>query len=157
MNANTKIIFLDIDGVLNTHKYTVQTKDDEEHAYKFLDRNKIKLLKHIVDTTNARLVLSSTWRNSFAANLEPTDYLSTSLTSALKNEGLELYSKTEHLNDDRYTEIKTWLKNYPEINKFVIIDDNDFDWKDLYPFWIKTSYYIGLTEALVDDVISILI
>lgn len=151
-----KVIFLDVDGVLNSHKYTVRTKDDIEHTYKFLEKNKIEHLKQIVEATNARLVLSSTWRMSFDQNLKPTDYLGTSIADALQNQGLVLYSKTDNFNDDRYLEIKDWLENHSKVDRFVILDDGDFDWKELRSFWVKTSFYIGLTGRLADDVVRML-
>lgn len=46
-----KIIFLDIDGVLNY-----------ENSKSKVEEEKVKLLKEIVDKTGAEIVLSSDWR-----------------------------------------------------------------------------------------------
>ena len=56
-----KIIFLDIDGVLNSMDYFEQTKDCK--GYTEINPEKVKLLKEIVDRTGAEIVLSSTWRD----------------------------------------------------------------------------------------------
>ncbi len=63
-----KIIFLDVDGVLNCHN---TFKKQHEKYIKTgiweieIELSKVKLLKQIVDNTNAKIVLSSTWRLSW--------------------------------------------------------------------------------------------
>lgn len=51
-----KIIFLDIDGVLNSIDYFAQTKGCK--GYTEINPEKVKLLKEIVDRTGAQIVLS---------------------------------------------------------------------------------------------------
>ena len=53
-----KIIFLDIDGVLNSAKYDKKRTADDGN----IDTTRLPLLKHIVDSTKAKIVLTSTWR-----------------------------------------------------------------------------------------------
>ena len=59
--ADRKIIFLDIDGVLNSIDYFEHTKHCK--GYSEINPKKVKLLKEIVDRTGAEIVLSSTWRD----------------------------------------------------------------------------------------------
>ena len=60
-----KIIFLDIDGVLNTENYNLVLKrkgkicQDEYGA--LFDPNAVKQLKRIIDATNADIVVESSW------------------------------------------------------------------------------------------------
>ena len=56
-----KIIFLDIDGVLNC-KYT----KEEIFFFPFVSPKKIELLKQLIERTGAKVVLSSTWRHGWA-------------------------------------------------------------------------------------------
>lgn len=56
-----KIIFLDIDGVLNSADHLDHTKHC--NGYSDISPKKVKLLKKIVDRTGAEIVLSSTWRD----------------------------------------------------------------------------------------------
>ena len=51
--SKNKIIFLDIDGVLNRHSYYKHIVIEEDLA---------KNLKKILDSTNAKIVLSTYWR-----------------------------------------------------------------------------------------------
>ena len=63
------IIFLDIDGVLNSDKY-FSSIEDKEDTYidpvaKLLldiDMTKVKLLLKVVSISHAKIVISSTWR-----------------------------------------------------------------------------------------------
>lgn len=54
-NEKQKVIFLDVDGVLTHEDYLNGVEED-------LDREKITFLKQIVEETDAKIVLSSTWR-----------------------------------------------------------------------------------------------
>ena len=53
-----KVIFLDFDGVLNSDTYY------EEHNWSapFIDESRLVLLKRIVDATDAKIVLSTSWK-----------------------------------------------------------------------------------------------
>ena len=60
---NTKIIFLDIDGVLNDLKSTsICTFVEEKREITGIDNTKVKRLKKICDETNAILILISSWK-----------------------------------------------------------------------------------------------
>ena len=63
-NNSIKIVFLDVDGVLNSLNYTpVQDVKCVDDLY-VIEEEKIKLLKEIIIKTNAKIVISSTWRNN---------------------------------------------------------------------------------------------
>ena len=55
-----KIIFLDIDGVLNSAAYRSQL--GMRYFSEIIDRRKMPLLQKIVKETDAQIVLTSTWR-----------------------------------------------------------------------------------------------
>ena len=58
-----KIIFLDIDGVLNSDEYFEKTVHlNIQGIESEIDIEKVKLLKKAIDETGAKVVLSSTWR-----------------------------------------------------------------------------------------------
>ncbi len=58
MVEKIKVIFLDVDGVLNSSKTTRRTID----GYTFVGSRQLKNLRQIIDTTGAKVVLSSDWR-----------------------------------------------------------------------------------------------
>lgn len=61
-----KIIFLDVDGVLNNSKWVKRMFDECVHVYAkdMLEDRAIRLLKQIIDATGASVVITSTWRMS---------------------------------------------------------------------------------------------
>ena len=65
-----KIIFLDIDGVLNSNFWNGQHQREISDGT-LIDRDKIKLLAEIVKQTNANVVLHSGWRFWFGTDLKP--------------------------------------------------------------------------------------
>ena len=58
-----KVIFLDVDGVLNSQQLFEKCEDDQLIS---VDEDNIKNLKTIVDATGAKIVLSSSWRYVWA-------------------------------------------------------------------------------------------
>lgn len=111
-----KIIFLDIDGVLN-----VIPKDFDKFGAIF-QQPFVDNFKRIIDETDAKIVISSIWRASGCASIKemwkvrslPGDVIGiTTLVGGYDNRGAE---------------IKEWLedqRNYNEtIDSYVIIDDD---------------------------------
>ena len=185
-----KVIFLDIDGVLNTdshakelYKLVEAGKMTEANFYATWDLpyDETALpLKHIVLQTGAKIVLSSSWR-ALPAEVER-------LSKKLKEYGLDIWDKTpygvsiedlakagfdyknafdinllEELNNakethDRGAEIAVWLYKHPEVESFVILDD---DIEGIQPYYteqhIRTDFYgSGLTMDLANKAINIL-
>ena len=59
------VIFLDIDGVLNSPNYTKKYKEmktKKERVYKNIDDNALNYLKELQNRYDAKIVLTSTWR-----------------------------------------------------------------------------------------------
>ena len=55
---NLKILFLDIDGVLNSARYDALRLPDQGN----IDETRLPLLQRIIGETQAKIVLSSSWR-----------------------------------------------------------------------------------------------
>lgn len=155
-----KIVFLDIDGVLNSNafwdKCCANGNIDEE-----IDDEAVLRLKIIVEKTNALIVLSSSWRE-LNSNNELRHYLNTKLAQ----HGLTIYDQTPKIDFNRPLEIKTWIMNHPELNidGFVSLDD-DYDEKDYLSVGlggktIHTSFYDpdcgGLQDIHIEEAISII-
>ncbi len=58
-----KVIFLDIDGVLNSDDY-IDIAKNSQAIERHIDIDKVKLLKKAIDETGAKTVLTYSWRNS---------------------------------------------------------------------------------------------
>lgn len=152
-----KIIFLDIDGVLNSDIFWRNCKNIDEE----IDDEAIKRLQQIVNKTNAVIVLSSSWKK-----LNPDNQLRTYLHDKLKEYGLTIYDQTPHLNSNRPLEIKAWIINHPELNIDGIVSlDDDYSEEEyvkvgLTNKTIHTSFYDhkcgGLQDIHIAQAINIL-
>jgi len=83
-----KVIFLDIDGVLNSEKFLENNKNQA------IDRNSVGILKNIIDKTGALIVMSSGWRLWFDYNMLPQDGYSQCLYEILCVFNIKLFGKT---------------------------------------------------------------
>lgn len=160
-----KIIFLDIDGVLNCSKtfdessgikkaYNQLLKDKTDYHLLLqetlldIDIDKLSLLKNITDLTDAKIVISSSWR---LLRLYPLveEYLITY--------GLPVVGTTKKMKN-RGEEINNFIEEN-QVKRYVILDDEifeDFTEEQKYNL-VKTSFYLeGLNEEYTNDAINIL-
>lgn len=150
------VIMLDIDGVLNYFDCKARCG-----LYLGIEDDKVKLLKQIVDATDAKIVLSSTWRLGYDnAGHRLADHVSY-MEKKLGRYGLEIYDATPHLGSRcRGKEINKWLEDHPEVENWVVLDDEwfpDYNTFGIYPHWVATYFYgFGLREDDVKIAISIL-
>jgi hypothetical protein len=139
-----KIIFLDIDGVLNSYTDFLESS---LYGHPFntgkivISSGKLCLLEYIVRNTDAKIVISSTWRSHFTLD---------EIYEMFKVRGFKLprkviIDKTETHRHGfssgpeyfRKSEIKEWLKANKPIESYVILDD------------IRPSFFEGMTDNLV--------
>ena len=134
-----KIIFLDVDGVLNSSndKFSTELETDSH----------LLLLKELVDKTNSKIVLTSSWRK--------IPKLRKVVDTKLKNLNIEIIGETKSLPGTRGSGIKEWLKD-KEVESFVILDD-DSDMDELTSTnLVKTDYNIGLQKEDIEKALKIL-
>lgn len=159
-----KVIFLDIDGVLND-------EGDEREKGVVIDPYFVRNLFQIVDKTGAEIILSSSWRYSYGAYARegfPGDNKDLEdLLQALDKYGLKVPGITPLLfngPDGRPFEIRSWLCHRPEVENFVILDDDTFwNWQWLGPHFLCTTrknadgtYKKGLDRKCAYEAIQIL-
>jgi KaiC/GvpD/RAD55 family RecA-like ATPase len=133
-----KIIFLDIDGVLNCKK----TSNPRRFPY-IVDRRLLARLKRLLDRTGAKVVLSSTWR------YDPAGVFSA------KHGGIPFIDVTPDMpKRPRRDEILAWLKKHPKVSRFAVIDDEDDELDELPLFQPLAD--TGLTGEVVRGVVRFL-
>lgn len=165
-----KIIFLDIDGVLND--------EGEEREKQVIHPAFVSNLARIVKATRADIVLTSSWRGAvrnyylYERNIGSwdKDNVELLLKFFLEND-LNIVSITPmYYNgpDGRPFEIRAWLTRRPNVTHFVILDDDTFwNWGWLTDHFVCTrrSYrdenglerdVKGLFDECVDKAIEIL-
>jgi hypothetical protein len=162
-----KVIFLDIDGVLNTGSWHCQAKGKElqdEYGYKF-DPKAVANLKRIVDETGAEIVISSTWKSFGFSELEemweerglPGKLIGITPNSVSDEMLLNADLDNMELFSIRGMEIKEWLsKNGKRISHYAIIDDMDNMLPEQQSHFVKTDPEIGITKENANQVIAIL-
>ena len=137
------IIFLDIDGVLNSLPYfeNMTSKND----FCELNTDNVSILAKIYHQNDAKIVLSSTWR-FLKDDIKPNlmyDYL----IQTLSEYDMEIISVTPIISANRPKEIKAWLDNnniYKVINYIIIDDDfskSHYDKYGLGDKLIQTKYF----------------
>lgn len=149
------VIFLDIDGVLNSNFWN-DSHQKEISDGKLIDIEKIRLLAKLVKNTNAKIILHSGWKFWFDSNLEPTRNESENLSKLLQQEGLVIDGMTPDFSTEeirkskkfslvKASEILAWLTEHKEIDKWIVIDDLDLHNPEIEAHQIKTDSSIGLT------------
>lgn len=139
-----KVIFLDIDGVLNDRQTFQSRYEHHQSTGEWLlaiDETMVGRLANIVRKTSAEIVLSSSWRTGFSYDTcEPLGEQAQGLVDILNKYGLSIYSRTGR-GKDRTDEIEEWLRNHKDINSFVILDDDSYDLqKFIGKELVKTSF-----------------
>jgi len=158
-----KIIFLDIDGVLNSqntfrdnHEYgkffikNMNGSVDDEiiHIMLDIDLDKVFILRDICNLTGAKVVVSSSWRRLMVYSL---------LEEKLTSLGIPIVGTTPYINGNRGDEIREYLEDN-KVADFVILDDDIFkDFNELENYLVKTSFYEdGLNDEISKEVVRIL-
>lgn len=145
------IIFLDVDGVLNSIDNLIKICNKTNNRYFGFDypfdEECLKNLKLIVTETNAKIVITSTWRrHEEGKNI---------LLSVLNKYDLEkdIIGYTPFLNKSRGEEILQFLSTLEFKPNFIILDD-DSDMGILLPYLVKTNIRTGLTYEKTIEAIN---
>ena len=133
------VIFLDVDGVLNTTTTVQKTPD----GYTGIDDARVEVLaKTIEKIGGADLVLSSDWKE-----MKPTDDDYVYLISKLALCGLSIDGQTQDQMYKRGEGILKYLKAHPEIEEYVVLDDCRFDFQKDRILWEHLLLTNGIENA----------
>lgn len=167
------VIFLDFDGVLNTIS-EFYLSDEEKMKNK---ERRIKILSDICEKYNCKVVIEASIKDFIDEKTLKTDVdWVNAIFNLFKKYNIEcigrtptvkkLTSNNSYLPIWKEYEIRKYLFNHPEIDHYVVIDDDDAK------FWcgksdldmvknhlVKTEYYLnenpdkeGLLEKHIDEV-----
>lgn len=147
-----KVIFLDIDGVLNT-----PSSESRCGEYTGIDDDKVERLKKIVEKTKAEIVLISTWKKYWRKEkkFKPLqDYSANYLDEKLAKQGLKAIDKTKDKANGRYLSRGESILEYVyrnNVENYIILDDCQFDYDGcgLTDNYVKTNQIEGLSEQQV--------
>lgn len=162
----SRILFLDINGVLDSaswykreHERRFRETGVRKPLMDVLDPTSVGLLNNVIDRTNAAIVISSAWRNSYgisgtAARLHEAGF----------NHIEHVIGCTGNVNEGqrgRGKEILAWLEEHPDTENFCVVDDNRFDipmdstW-DMRNHIQLVSPNVGITARDVEIIVRVL-
>jgi hypothetical protein len=168
-----KVLFLDIDGVLNGHEY-----DDEAKSCN-IRRECVKRLNRVVKETGCKIVVSSAWRymiHGGTMTLQGFGYMLRThgliggmrLLIGLTRKDDESVDPMDLKLDERARQVKDWLEWWGDdaqmraaagldaVTRFVAVDDDDFGWAAHGIPAVLTDGKTGLTDADADKLIELL-
>lgn len=148
-----RIIFLDVDGVLNNSK-----TEDKVCGWTGIDPKLLQNLKYIYDESNkdeeTKIIVSSSWKydevraiKDAKLGYEKADNIYSILVERLNNAGMEVLGYTTETRSawERGEGISKWIEEYNKdhepISNYVILDDEEFDfsdYEDLYKRFVRT-------------------
>ncbi len=145
-----KVIFLDVDGVLNYAGCRSYYAD----VY-FVVEEKLQLLAELVRATGAKLVLSSTWRLGFWDLCEGEETydadLYRALEEAMEEQELHIFDCTGESMSNRGEEIGAWIQKAGMPESFVILDDKGEEEFGAYADrLVQINYRTGLERSHVE-------
>lgn len=151
-----KVIFLDIDGVLNSEEFFIKRdkkhikaleEENKDYLVYDLDKKAVKILNETLNLTNCEIVLSSSWR---IFGLERVN-------NALKEVGFkyEINYKTTMDDMDRGLQIKKFAEEN-NVENYIVLDDESFDIDKHITLerFIKTNWRTGMLECHKNRIVS---
>lgn len=151
-----KIIFLDIDGVLNTSRWEelclLENIDLEDQFGITFDDISIANLRTIIYHTNAQIVIHSTWKL-----LHDIDWF-VEMWETRKLPGT-IYSVTPDIGPhyNKHDEISMWLRHHPYTSHYAILDDEKEFYSPLSGHHILIDGYCGITMSNAEKAIELLL
>lgn len=129
-----KVLFLDVDGVLNKAP-DYQVRIEGQRSCLLINQRLVSRLKKVLKDTGAKVVLSSTWRILHGGR------------EFVESCGIPIMDETDNGGGKRGDQIQRWLDAHPEVETYAIVDD-DSDMRDeQLPRLVLTEFATGLTET----------
>ena len=172
------LIFLDVDGVLNSMSFYHKVESITEHP---VDPDAVKRVKRLIELTEqlsvpgkdgrqerggvphntVNVILTSSWRVGWNKDPKLQDTAGRMLDNACAMYGVRLYDKTGVSQiGARPGEVLEFLRKYPyRVDGFVILDDANFFWEKyrLSEWWVQTSFKEdGFQESMIGPALSML-
>ena len=172
------LIFLDVDGVLNSMSFYHKVDSITEHP---VDPDAVKRVKRLIELTEqlsvpgkdgrqerggvphntVNVILTSSWRVGWNKDPKLQDTAGRMLDNACAMYGVRIYDKTGVSQiGDRPGEVLEFLRKYPyRVDGFVILDDANFFWEKyrLSEWWVQTSFKEdGFQESMIGPALSML-
>lgn len=155
-----KLLFLDVDGVLNSTEFFLRRQSPPAVASDQIDARAVTCLEIILRLTNCNVVLSSMWRHKVILN----DFVNAlGMPEVFRERFIGVTPLAAYLTspsglitrcESRHQEISAWLTRVP-CERYCILDDQS-DFGPLQSRLVQTDPRYGLREAEAERVIAML-
>lgn len=166
-----RIIFLDVDGCMNTHDFCPRAKSGTWHP------DKVNVLNHVLELTDARIVLSSAWRylvHNGHMKLCGLEWLLRShgviadrLIGVTRRDTMETWEPFKHdpdatprvfpRNNERGQQITDWMAmnhRRDALDGYVVVDDMDLGITAAGHPLVLCDHDVGLGWGHADDMMN---
>lgn len=147
---NTRVLFLDYDGVVNTPMWN---EKGTKCSFNYPRDNKVnnfqavQWVSEFCQKCNYSIVVTSTWRKD--RNWKEC------LINAGLREYIEILGCTDITDNSRGEEIKQYLEQHPKIKYYIIVDDDNDMLPEQQSHFVKTDTSIGFGEKEFKQCINI--
>lgn len=142
-----RILFLDIDGVLNSTRTAIANRgyphDFSPECRPMFDEVAVSLIRGLCAAGDVKVCVSSAWRIG--------------RTHEEIGRGLDLptIGMTPSLPGCRGLEIGAWLREHPEVTHYAIVDDDADMLPEQESCFVKTDGHEGLTYAAFKELCAL--
>ena len=165
-----RVIFLDIDGVLNSTEFAERHFAETGKGlfmYDFLDPDAVNRFKTFLEeNTDVKIVLSSSWRygdyKHTISDLEETwlkpilpYVVGETIRSYEGHRGKEIKHFLENVKNPKYNYLRKDGEDFT-IESYVIVDDDRDMLEEQIPHFVNTDYNTGLVEEDYEKIKKIL-
>ena len=151
-----KVIFLDIDGVIQSPRYCVAI--GETGFLSAFEPAAMSMVRNLLRDSKAKIVISSSWRSG------KSDETQMLLKQLFRSCGFKLIANSFHTDwrtisiqgQPRGAEIKEWLDRHPEAKSYLILDDDADMLPEQSGSFVQTDRYNGILLQHYDQARKIL-
>jgi len=144
-----KVIFLDIDGVLNIMSGSYYSHNLEYDGHK-IEFHLLKRLEFLIERTDAMVVISSSWGNE-----DFVDYINNYHNFKYLDNIIDRTPRNKHTRGEQ---IADWLREHSDVTNYVILEDEISDVVNndelKHNRVIEVDMYEGLSHINVMDAIK---
>ena len=155
-----RLLVLDVDGVLNGHQWIAEAGSCD------IRRECVRQLNRILDATGCKILLASAWRYMVlqgAMTLDGFGYMLRTHGAATHTGVIVGTTRADDERDDddfdgteRGRQVREWLREHPEFDRFVAIDDAQLGYQEYGVPLVMTDGRVGMTAKDADRAIVIL-
>ena len=150
--TNRSIVFLDIDGVLNSYRWWSR-RNTMEFPYREFDPGCLSRLSDLIEHGDADIVVSSSWRKPDEPEESKNELKQLfrdvcrywAIGSSISERIVDI---TPKLDTDRGTEIQHYIDAQQSAAEYVILDDQDDFFPDQPLVRIDSTFGLSFSDVL---------